>query len=229
MGEAKIWRILSKNLAFNPYLRYIVIEFEQNHYLVDNNYAWWGYISPIFTWIIPEKVMKINLSKEEVDALLLDREGQEKSGESNTSARGIGVFISVVLGPLLFPMADHFFGFYIPISINMLISLAIITAMVVLKSRLSKSAVQIMDFIGTENLSEIRIAIVPLSVWQALKILASRMVFSMMLLGLFMFIFAESNEMNVMGWLAGLFGLSGVLYQNFLLRTFARYKIKIFD
>ena len=55
------------------------------------------------------------------------------------------------------------------------------------------------------------------------------MKFEMLSLLLFMFLFAEANEMNVMGWLAGLLGLFGVLYQNILLRMFARYKIKILD
>ena len=230
MEKAKIWWISCENLSFNPRFRYSVIEFKQNYYLLDNNQAWWGNISPIFTWIIPEKVMKIKLSKEEVDALLLNKEEQIKSDEIHASTSGIGVFISVVLGPMfIFPMAERFFGFYLPTVINMLISLIIIIAMVVYKSRLSKSAVQIIDTIGTENLSETRLSIVPESIGQAIKILTFRIFFLMMSLGLFIFLSTEANEVNVIGWLGGLMGLFGVLYSNTFLRKFARYKIKILD
>ena len=155
MERANIWVISSKKFSFKPRFRYSVIEFEQNYYLIDNDQAWWGYISPIFTWNIPEIVMKINLSKEEVDTLLLDKEGQKKVDEIGTSAAGVGVLISMIVGPVfLYPLIERLFNFHFPIFINVVIAFTIIASMLILKVRLSKSAYQIIDVIGSEKVEK---------------------------------------------------------------------------
>lgn len=231
MEKAKIWVInSSKKIPFNPRSRYSVIEFEQEYYLIDNDQAWWGYISSIFTWFIPETAMKINLSEEEVDALLLDKEGVRKAEKVTNLVPAIGVLISMTLGPVfLFPMIDYFFNFHFPIFINVLVAFAIIFSMLILKSRLSKSAHQIIDIIGKENLSVTRMVIFPASIGQAIKILFSTVCFFIMALFLFMFLFTENNEMNFMGSLLGVVGLFFVFHPNAFLRMLAEYKIKILD
>jgi len=231
MEKAKIWAINpSKKHSFNPRFRYSVMEYEKDYYLVDNDRAWWGYISPILTWKIPETVMKINLPDVEVNNLLLDKKGQKRSDETGTTVAGLGVFISLVLGPiLLFPIIEHFFNFYFPIIVNLFIALIIIIGMLILKFKLSKSAHQVIDVIGKENLSATRMIIFPISIDQKIKVLACRVLFILLALTLFIFLFTESNEMNIFILLVAVVGLFMILYPNIFMRMFAEYSVKIVD
>jgi len=231
MGKAMVWVInTSKEHSFNPRFRYIVIEFEESYYLIDNDQAWWGYISPIFTWKIPETVMKINLPEEEVDALLLDKEGVKKAEKTIDSMKGVAIFISLVLGPaFLFSMLEDFFNFYLPIFINVLIAFTTIIGMLVLKSRASKSAIQVIDIIGKENLSVMRMLIFPASVGKKISILIGRMIFLILPWLLFMFLFTEENRMNLIMWFSGVFGLLMILYPNNFHRMLVKHSVKIVD
>ena len=231
MTSAKHWFInISKKHAFNPRLRYSMMEWEENYYLIDNDQAWWGYISPILTWMIPETIMRVNLSKEEIEALLLDREGVEKSAGAINLGKGVAIFISLVLGPpVLFPLINHFLEFQIPVLVNLLISSAIIVGMLILKRRISRSAIGLIDIIGKENLTETKVILVPSSLWQKVKILILRMIFFIITMFLFMYLFTEGNQMNFMGWLAGIFGLFMIIYPNTFLRVFSKYRIKMID
>ncbi|MDV4457985.1 DUF443 family protein, partial [Enterococcus faecium] len=84
METVRLW-IFMKN--FRSALRYVILESKSGYYLIDtDHYTFWGgYLFPIFNWIIPHKVMKINLPAEEINRLILNKDLQRKREKEHSN------------------------------------------------------------------------------------------------------------------------------------------------
>lgn len=64
---------------FRSALRYVILESKSGYYLIDTDHYTFGEATfSDFNWIIPHKVMKINLPAEEINRLILNKDLQRK-------------------------------------------------------------------------------------------------------------------------------------------------------
>ena len=228
MEKVKIWPI-EQPLPFNPRIRYSVIESKTGYYLIDHDRDLWRYFLPVFHCVIPEKVLKINMPKFKVDSLLLDKRKTKKLKEDTTFGSGIAVLISKTLGPVLIVPILTAFIFNIPNFLYFIVAFLIMICAIILRIKLSKSAKQLITFIGEENMSEMKMWIVPASIFQVIKSLL------FVICGLFgtimLFVFLETDEvlMILLAFALGFVGVFFLLTLHVLLMHMAKYKIKILD
>ncbi|HCR4707914.1 DUF443 family protein, partial [Enterococcus faecium] len=102
METVRLW-IFMKN--FRSALRYVILESKSGYYLIDtDHYTFWGgYLFPIFNWIIPHKVMKINLPAEEINRLILNKDLQRKREKEHSNVAWIGPAFAVVTSSIVGP------------------------------------------------------------------------------------------------------------------------------
>ena len=229
MEKVKVWKILRK-YPFNPRIRYSVIESEQGYYLIDHDRTLWRSVVPFLNWIIPEKAMRINLAKSEINDLLLHKRKSQKYKEDNALGTGIAVLITATLGPaFLYPIFDYLFDFNLPSFINYIIAFLIIIGVLIIKVRLSKSAKQIVEIIGEENLSKQKIRIFPASIFSAIISLASFLLMLFLASALFLFLGTEGNQMNIIILALSALGIFMLLNVNSYLMNATEYRIKVLD
>ncbi|BDP80927.1 hypothetical protein EfmAA290_16030 [Enterococcus faecium] len=103
METVRLW-IFMKN--FRSALRYVILESKSGYYLIDtDHYTFWGgYLFPIFNWIIPHKVMKINLPAEEINRLILNKDLQRKREKEHSNVAWIGPAFAVVTSSIVGPL-----------------------------------------------------------------------------------------------------------------------------
>ena len=182
MAKAKVWSILRLKQ-----FRYVVVEFDQNHYLVDLDIrsCWIGYFLPIFNWMISHKVMKINLSEEKVNNLLLNKELSERRRVLSSSFyAGISILGASFLGPILESLFENWeSGFAVYTNYSLIFLLLII--LLLIKFHSAKNATKVLDLIGKENLSELNAQLYPMSFKQGFKILVATLFAIFLMVGFF--------------------------------------------
>jgi len=229
MANIKIWQI-SKTFPFKPGSRYSIIESDRESYLVDRDYAWWGYISPLFNWLIPEKALKIDLSKEEINTLLVEKEDLEKQEERGNIGIGWGILLGGPVGMAIFTplieLVNENLTLYASVFIVCLTSVFIL----IRKVKLSKEAKRILDVIGKENLFEQRILLYPISISQRIKVLfIFHLIAILALVGNFHFLWIESNKSNIFLFVLGVASFLVYSHANGLFMLIGKYRIKILD
>jgi uncharacterized membrane protein (TIGR01218 family) len=171
--------------------------------------------------------MRINLSKEEINKRLLDKELSKKhkqKAKTNTSLSG--------MTPLLVPAATpiiELFNIKLPSFINLIIVLLSFILILRLHIQKSKQAKKLLRMIGQENLSQERILIFPSSVFQILKILFI-FIFSIGLTLVFNthFLWYDDQSNGPLLVMGAVFFM-GVINMNTVLMRAGKYKIKILD
>jgi len=230
LEEVKFWRINGKLPKDMPRMRYSVIESKEAYYLIDNDRTWWRHAFPVLNWIIPDEAMKINLSNDLINTLLINKRLSKKQNERGMTGTGIAALISVVFGSsFLFPIFD-LLGIHLPTYVNLIIVIVIHTSIYIWKRRNSKKAEKILDIIGMEHLSRQKLRISPASFSQIILILfAFYILILFWLFGTFHFI-SEMDDTNPILFLVGGMAFFGYLHVNALFRVnLERYKIKAID
>ena len=225
MEKVEIWKILRK-FPFNT-ARYSIIEFKEGYYLMDHEQNWWRYVFPMISWLIPRKVMNINLSKLEINTLLLDKKlSKKRDKEGNT---GISLVAIIGGGPLVISFLE-LLNINVSVYINLIIVLAIMAFILIWKIRTSKNAVKILDVIGKENLSGERILIFPSSLFQVIKVCFFFVFLNIVvLISKIHFLLMESGQSNPFLFLGGAMFFLAWIHMDGLLMIMGKYRIKILD
>ncbi|MBA1326418.1 DUF443 family protein [Enterococcus faecium] len=161
METVRLW-IFMKN--FRSALRYVILESKSGYYLIDtDHYTFWGgYLFPIFNWIIPHKVMKINLPAEEINRLILNKDLQRKREKEHSNVAWIGPAFAVVTSSIVGPMLE---SIYSDFHWNTLfICYFKYSCSFVYKGYVSKKNKDILTLIGVNNLSSTKIILFPESI-----------------------------------------------------------------
>ncbi|EME3439571.1 DUF443 family protein, partial [Enterococcus faecium] len=146
METVRLW-IFMKN--FRSALRYVILESKSGYYLIDtDHYTFWGgYLFPIFNWIIPHKVMKINLPAEEINRLILNKDLQRKREKEHSNVAWIGPAFAVVTSSIVGPILESIYSDF-SIEIRYLFVTLSIAVLLCIKGYVSKKNKDILTLIG---------------------------------------------------------------------------------
>ncbi|MDQ8565021.1 DUF443 family protein [Enterococcus faecium] len=224
METARIW-IFMKN--FRSALRYVILESKSGYYLIDTDHYTFlgGYLFPIFNWIIPHKVMKINLPADKINRLILNKDLQRKREKEHSNVIWIGAAFAVVTSSIVGPMLESIYSDF-SIGIRYLFVTLSIAVLLCIKGYVNKKNKDILTLIGVNNLSSTKIILFPESIKEGSRLL---IIFIMLILFSVssMVAFIVSNNWFI---LAGVMLFSSFyLFSNALLAQRGKYKFKILD
>ena len=226
MADVKVWKILRVKQ-----FRYLVVESESEYYLVDvDAYSYWmGYVSPIFNWMLSHKAMKINLSPEEVNRVLLDKELSEERRRKDLHPAfyaGIAAIAPRIFGPIVNPVIENWGGDF-TVYTNFILVFILLFILVFLKARFSKKAKKLLELLGLENLSEVKVKLYPMSFKQGFKISMVSVMFVIFVFGLFAMFIDTNLWFSYFGAAFIFFGY--LMFNEFKLGIPDGFKMKILD
>jgi len=167
--------VYALNTRINTRGKYTVVVSKKGYYLIDHDKAWWGYILPIFSWIIPQKVMKINLPMELIAKTIINRATHDEIQENRDATRpwsNFGLIIVFSMGGLFAALSS--LAFSSSIILNIIISIVLISVTLYFKVTYSRRAEATLERFLYEKISEssfteMRMLIFPSSPFQVIK------------------------------------------------------------
>jgi len=193
--------------------RYQLLEKDGVFYLRDHDLAWWGIMFAPLQWMFPQKLMKINLSKEEIFEKLIvyvwDEDDIKKRSEGsvwNTVAALFGASVAAAFMPLILQG-----NVYLSLGANITITVLIIMAAFLVRFFMYKGAEKKIERLPKESLVKVNVFFYPCSFSQCAKVFFMTLfIMPILLVGLFGWIGSESGASNGLMWLIGFIGVWGL-------------------
>jgi len=231
MQYAKMWKLMRKSYYLR--LRYVVMEAESKHYLIDIDSPSfrWGYICPIIHWIVPHRVHEIHLSSSELSRSFLNKDLEEDRRDRRKMK--VKDWIMLVFLIIIFRSIDSSILMYSYLSLFMSYFLLLLGMflLVGLKIIVSKKNKKVLKMIGGDNLSEVKISLVPDSPFEMLKIIFSFVVVILTTLFGFMLFSTIGSDPGTgnlwLGYGIGAFFFTMYLFINILIIRSFNYRVKI--
>ena len=230
MQYAEMWKLMRKSYYLR--LRYIVMEVKSSHYLIDIDSPSfrWGYICPVIHWIIPHKAHKINLPSSEINRLFLNKELEEdKKDRRKMRIKDWTLFILLIIILRVLNIPILVYSHLSPFVSYFLLMLGI-SVLVGLRIFISKKNEKVLNIIGAQNLSEIKISLVPDSPLEILKIMfvfIGVILFALFGFMLFSTIGSDPGTGNLwVGYGAGVLCFTLYLFINIILISNRNYRVK---
>jgi len=135
--------------AIKGNLRYRILTINNKNYIFDMGQSFWRFLFPVFAWIFPHTVYKVNddrsLGQLEASSNPEEKSNQKSYGELSLILGPLGV----LLGSLIYPILDttlFFNGFYINFIIVTIPCLSIIIFIIFLNIKFKKNLKRIIHF-----------------------------------------------------------------------------------
>lgn len=195
--------------------RYRILTINNEHYILDMGQSFWRFLFPVFSWVFPHTVYKVN-KEESLEKLEASSNPEEKSKQKNTGELSLILGpIGVLLGSLTYPILNtSLFSVspYVNIIVMTIPCIIIVFFMFILNMQFKKNFKRI---IHIQDYSTVKLWIRPQSLKFMLTIIFYFVVFLTLSIVMFYSYIREPNTMalilgTVMFFATALFCYSAV-------------------